>query len=103
MEVDEFFVEQQEEGIVVRKNEKKKTVIIANERKEKSVKRMYVRVTENCSNAEFKPFFEENISKKTKLRTDGWSSFKPLNKEYPDLIQEVGGKKVETILKCIVV
>jgi len=93
VEVDEFVVGQQEEGVVGRKNDKKKTVIIAIEKEAKGVKRMYARVIEACSNDQFTPFFKEHISKNAKLRTDGWSGYSPFKKEYLNLVQESSDKK----------
>jgi hypothetical protein len=54
---------------------------------------MYACVIEDCSNAEFKPFFEEHISKAAKVRTDGWAGYKPFKEEYPELRQVISGKK----------
>ena len=93
VEVDEFVVGQQEEGVVGRKNDKKKTVIIAIQKEAKGVKRMYARVIGNCSNAKFKPFFGEHISKNAQIKTDGWSGYTPFKKEYPNFVQEPSGKK----------
>ena len=54
---------------------------------------MYARVIGNCSNAKFKPFFEELISKIVQIKTDGWSGYSPFKKEYLNLVQESSGKK----------
>ncbi|MFT4734868.1 MAG: hypothetical protein ACI9DJ_001254 [Algoriphagus sp.] len=75
-----LLVRQQEESLTRRKKNKKKTGIIVIEKEAKGVKRMYVPVIAGCSDGQFVPFFEEHISKSTKLRTDGWSGYSLFNK-----------------------
>jgi len=101
VEVDEFVVGQQEEGVVGRKNDKKKTVIIAIQKEAKGVKRMYARVIGNCSNAKFKPFFEEHISKNAQIKTDGWSGYTPFKKNTRTLYKNQVARKEEISEKCI--
>lgn len=95
VEIDEMVIGQQEEDVKGRENDKKKLVIVAIEKKGKGVSRMYARVVKNGSKQAFEPFFEEHISKKAEIRTDGWSTYKSFKKEYPNLIQVKSGKKGE--------
>jgi len=95
VEIDEMVIGQEEEGVKGRKNDKKKLVIVAIEKRGKGISRMYARVVKKASKREFKPFFEDHISKMAEIRTDGWSSYKSFKKEYPNLKQEKSGKKGE--------
>jgi ribosomal protein L37E len=95
VEIDEMVIGQQEEAVKGRENDKKKLVIIAIEKKGKGISRMYARVVKKASKKDFKPFFEDHISKKAEIRTDGWSTYKSFKKDYPNLKQEKSGKKGE--------
>jgi len=95
VEVDEFVVGGQEEGVRGRKNDKKKLVVVAIERKGKGVSRAYAKEITASSSKNFKPFFEANISKEANIRTDGWKGYSPLKEEFANLTQEKSGKKGE--------
>ena len=56
------------------------------------VGRAYARVIENASSKEFRPFFEDYISKKANIVTDEWRGYLPLKKDYPFLIQKPSKK-----------
>lgn len=53
---------------------------------------------------EFKPFFKDHIDQNASIRVDGWRSYRPLIKDYPNLKQELSGKKGDNfsdIHRCI--
>ncbi len=90
-----MIIGQQQEGVKGRENDKKKLVIAANREKGKGIGRRYARVVNKAGKKDFKPFFEDHLSKNTRIRTGGWSTCKPFKKQYPDLKQEKSGKKGE--------
>ena len=95
VEVDETVVGQQEEGLRGRKNDKKKRVVVAIERKGRSIGRMYGRETNEASKQYFKPFFEDHIAPEAQIKTDEWTGYLPLKKNYQNLQQIPSGKKRE--------
>ena len=95
VEVDETVVGQQEEEANGRKNIKKKLVVVAIEKKNKGISRMYARVIDQASAQQLKPFFEAHISPEARIRTDLWNGYKPLKADYPFLEQQESGKKGE--------
>lgn len=91
--VDEFYIGEYEENKVGRSSDgKKKLVIVALEIVEKGVGRAYAKVIENASAKEFRPFFEDYISKEARIITDKWKGYLPLKSEYPLLIQKPSNK-----------
>jgi len=91
--IDEFYIGQYEENKVGRSNDgNKRLVIIALEILDNGVGRAYARVIENASSKEFRPFFEDYISKDANIVTDGWRGYLPLKKDYPFLIQKPSKK-----------
>jgi hypothetical protein len=92
-EVDETVVGGQEEGVVGRKNKKKKLVVFAIERKGKGVSRMYGKVINQSSAKELGDFMKAKIDLSANVKTDKWSGYKPLIKDFPNLIQVESGKK----------
>ena len=80
VEVDETVVGGQEQGVRGRENNRKKLVVIAIERKSKGIGRSYAKVSQNSSHKQIKPFFEQHIHKKAKIRTDLWNGYLPLKK-----------------------
>jgi len=104
VEVDEMVVGQRQEGVRGREKSKKKLVILGIEKKGKGVSRMYARVINRASEKEFKPFFEDHIDQNANIRTDGWRSYAALKSKYPNLKQELSGKKGDNfsdIHRCI--
>ena len=87
--IDEFLIGQYEQGKRGRSaDSKKKLVIVALEIfGERGVGRAYAKVIERASAKEFKPFFNEHISKDAEIVTDEWTGYLPLKKEYPLLKQ----------------
>ena len=83
VKVDETVVGQQEEGLRGRKNDKKKRVVVAIERKGRGIGRMYGRETNEASKQYFKPFFEDHIAPEAQIKTDEWTGYLPLKKNWP--------------------
>lgn len=94
-EVDETVVGGQEEGVVGRKNGKKKLVVFAVERKGKGISRLYGKVINHSSAKELGDFMKDNIDTNTEIKTDKWSGYTPLKKEFDNLYQVPSGKKGE--------
>ncbi len=92
-EVDETVVGGQEEGVTGRKNKKKKLVVFAIERKGKGVSRMYGKVINHSSAKELGGFMKANIELSASVKTDKWAGYKPLIKDFPNLVQIESGKK----------
>lgn len=94
-EVDETVVGGQEEGVRGRKNDKKKLVVFAIERKGKGVSRVYGRVIGKSSAKELGSFMKDTIETDTEIKTDEWTGYKPLKKDFANLHQVPSGKKGE--------
>lgn len=95
VEVDETVVGQQEEGVVGRKNGKKKLVVFAIERNGKGVSRLYGKVINHSSAKELGAFMKSSIELDAEIKTDEWSGYKPLKKDFVNLTQVPSGKKGE--------
>ena len=94
-EVDETVVGGQEEGVVGRKNGKKKLVVFAIEKTGRGVSRLYGKVIEHSSAKELGDFMKANITSDANVKTDKWSGYKPLKKDFVNLSQVSSGKKGE--------
>jgi len=94
-EVDESLVGGQEEGVVGRKKGKKKLVVFAIEKKGRGVSRFYGKVIEKSSAIELGDFMKANIAPDAMVKTDEWTGYKPLKKDFINLIQIPSGKKGE--------
>lgn len=92
-EVDETVVGGQEEGVVGRKNGKKKLVVFAIEKKGRGVSRLYGKVISKSSAKELGAFMKENIDLDAEVKTDYWSGYKPLKKDFINLTQVLSGQK----------
>ena len=75
------------------KNDKKKRVVVAIERKRRGIGRMYGRETNDASKQSFKPFFEDHIAPEAQIKTDEWTGYLPLKKNYQNLQQIPSRKK----------
>ena len=95
VEVDEMVVGGEEEGVRGRKNGKKKLVVIAIEKKKKGVSRFYAKVIPSASAENLGGFMRQTIEKEASIRTDKWTGYSPLKKDFGDLTQEKSGKKGE--------
>lgn len=92
VEVDEFLVGGFDEGCPGRSAEGKELVVLAVEKVtdkkgNTSVGRAYAKVIGDASGSSFRPFFEQNIDKDSKVATDGWRGYWPLMKNW-----EIGQK-----------
>jgi transposase-like protein len=94
-EVDESLVGGQEEGVVGRKKGKKKLVVFAIEKKGRGVSRFYGKVIEQSSAIELGDFMKANIEPDAMVKTDEWTGYKPLKKDFINLMQIPSGKKGE--------
>ena len=92
-EVDETVVGGQEEGVIGRKNDKKKLIVVAIERKGKGVSRMYGKVINGSNAKELGAFMRENIELNAQIKTDEWTGYTPLKKDFANMIQVSSGKK----------
>ncbi|GIK70543.1 MAG: hypothetical protein BroJett020_18380 [Bacteroidota bacterium] len=94
-EVDETVVGGQEEGVVGRKNDKKKLVVFAIEKKGRGISRLYGKVIKQSSAKELGAFMKANIELEASIKTDSWTGYKPLKKDFINLTQKTSGKKGE--------
>lgn len=93
VEVDETVVGQQEEGVVGRKNGNKKLVVFAIEKKGKGVARVYGKVIEKASSKEIGDFMRQKIDPQAQIKTDEWTAYKPLMKEFINMERVKSGTK----------
>lgn len=85
--VDECLIGGAEEQKRGRNYGEKKLIIVALEIVKDGVGRAYAEVIEDASSKSFKPFFKKYISKDATVKTDEWRGYKPLIKDYPNLVQ----------------
>lgn len=95
VEVDEMVVGGEEEGVRGRQNDKKQLVVVAIEKKGRGVSRMYGKVISSSTTAELGEFMRGTISKDADVKTDEWTSYKPLVKDFPNIKHIPSGKKGE--------
>lgn len=81
-EVDEFFVGGPEEGKTGRGNEKKQQVAMAIQTDGFGIHRCYAKVIESADSDELGGFFAERITTGAHIKTDNWTGYKPLKKDY---------------------
>lgn len=93
VEIDEFVLGGQEEGVIGRKNKSKKLVVLAIEKSEKGVKRIYAKEISCSSKKNLGEFIKTTVSKDASIRTDAFSSYRSLEKEMPNLKTEKSEKK----------
>ena len=104
VEVDEFVIGQQEEGVRGRKNKSKKLVIIAIEKSQKGVKRLYARHIKKTDKQTVGSFLEERVSKSAIIKSDAFSTYRSLTAEMPNLKPEKSerkGKNFKTMHRVI--
>jgi ISXO2-like transposase domain/Transposase zinc-ribbon domain len=95
VEVDETVVGGEEKNTRGRQNKNKKLLAIGIERKGKGISRMYGKVIVDGSSASLKQLFNPHISTGAIIRTDGWTGYNPLKKDFPNLHQENSGTSGE--------
>ncbi len=92
-EVDETVVGGQETEVEGIKHNKKKLVVFAIEKKGKGVSRMYGKVIQHSSAKELGAFMKSAIDLSANIKTDEWTGYKPLMKDFDDLVYVPSGKK----------
>lgn len=85
--VDECMIGGPEEQKRGRSHGEKKLILVALEIIKDGVGRAYSEVISDFSSKSFRPFFDNYISKDAVIKTDEWTGYKPLKKDYPNLIQ----------------
>jgi hypothetical protein len=88
--VDEFEIGTPKKGQQGRSASTEKVrVVIAIEYRDGSAGRGYAQVISDYSCKSLKPIFEQHIASDALIETDGWSGYKPLKEEYPNLTQKL--------------
>ncbi len=95
VEVDETFVGGSDENAKGRKKGKKKLVVVAIEKKKNGVSRFYAKVIDKANAENLGDFMRTTIKKEAKITTDEWTGYKPLDKEFENMIHKKSGKKGE--------
>jgi hypothetical protein len=93
VDVDETYVGGQDDEAIGRNEGRKKIMVVAVERKGKGVSRMYGRVIETADKKNLKKFMSESIHKDAQVRTDGWTGYRGLEAEFPNLKREKSERK----------
>jgi hypothetical protein len=93
VEVDEFFVGGQEEGKRGRGREDKKPVVLAIEKKERGISRMYGKVIGKADSVHLGVFIRKTVRLEANIKTDKWLGYKPLRKEFENLKQLSSGER----------
>lgn len=95
LEVDEFYLGGKEIGKQGRGAEKKVKVVAAVEKRGIKTGRIRLQAIEDVSSKSLMSFIESNIEDKSKLKTDGWSGYLPLNGKNFDHLREIISKSDE--------
>lgn len=93
VDVDETYVGGQDDTAIGRNEGKKKIVVIAIEKFERGISRMYGRVIETASNENLSKFMKDHIAPDAEVRTDKWSGYRGLKNYFPKLVQEKSENK----------
>jgi hypothetical protein len=93
IDIDEFFVGGQEEGKKGRGKGKKKLVVLAIEKRNKGISRMYAKEIKKADAKNLGGFMRERIEATAKIKTDKWQGYKPLTKDFANLTQLASGEK----------
>jgi len=103
VEVDETFVGGKDQRAIGRSKSSKKLVVIGIERNNKGILKAYARQIDDAGVKQLKPFFEDHIDKKARVKTDKWRSYTSLKEEYKKLIQvkSKGGKNFNMLHRFI--
>lgn len=95
VEVDETFIGGTDENSKGRKKGNKKLVVVAIEKKKKGVSRFYAKVIDKANSENLGGFMRTIIKKEATITTDEWTGYKPLGKEFKNMIHIKSGKKGE--------
>lgn len=91
--VDEFEIGTPQAGEQGRsKSDNKMRVVIAFEHRNGKSGRGYAKVIEDYSTASLQPIFDTHIKKDAQILADGWSGYKPLKEDYPNLKQTLSNQ-----------
>jgi transposase-like protein len=91
--IDEFEIGTPQKGEQGRgKSEKKIRVVIAIEYRNGKSGRGYAQVIDDFSAKSLRSIFEDHISPQANILADGWSGYKPLKEDYPNLKQVLSEK-----------
>jgi hypothetical protein len=104
VDVDETYVGGQDDTVIGRNEGKKKIVAVAVEKKGKGVSRMYARTIATASKKNLKAFMKDFVEAGANVRTDKWSGYSGLEKDFPNLIREKSekkGKNFKELHRCI--
>jgi len=93
VDVDEFFVGGEEDGKKGRGKAKKKLVVLAIEKRDRGISRMYGKEIAKADAENLGSFMRDTIASNAMIKTDKWSGYKPLKKDFENLIQLDSGKK----------
>jgi transposase-like protein len=93
VDVDEFFVGGQEEGKKGRGKDKKKLVVIAIEKRNKGISRMYAKEISSAGSNNLGDFMRSKIEPTAFVKTDKWLGYKPLKNDFKQLEQLSSGEK----------
>lgn len=91
--VDEFEIGTPQAGEQGRsKSESKVRVVIAFEHRDGKSGRGYAKVIQDYSAESLRPLFDHHIKNDAQVLADGWTGYKPLKEDYPDLKQTLSDK-----------
>ena len=91
--VDEFEIGTPKAGEQGRsKSDKKVRIVIAFEHREGKSGRGYAKIIDDYSSISLGSIFETHISNEANVLADGWSGYKPLKQDYPNLKQTLSEK-----------
>jgi transposase-like protein len=93
VDVDEFFVGGQEEGKRGRGKEKKKLVVMAIEKRNRGISRMYAKEIESADSKNLGDFMRAKIEKTASVKTDKWIGYKSLKNYFDNFEQLSTGDK----------
>jgi transposase-like protein len=93
--VDEFFVggpEELKQGRSLDSKKRKATIAVEVLQGQKGIGRVYALQIENFSCEELRKIFDKHLTADTFIVADKWSGYKPLKKEYPNMVQRKSEK-----------
>jgi len=90
LQVDEFVVGGKETGKPGRSYDAKKAKVVCTVEltDEGKIKRGYAKVINDYSAKSIQPIFDDHISKEAKIKTDKWTAYTKIAKEYENITQE---------------
>ena len=81
--------------VKIRKNKNKKLVVVGIEKKKKGVSRLYAKVIPDAGSVSLGEFMKYHINPSANIKTDLWTGYKPLEKDFENLVRIPSGKKGE--------